>query len=74
MNDLQGVKLILMSRSADLTKKIREWEDLCRKFGVDPSGDRAYTVITAHRDAINNILQEIMASHETSSTSGQQRY
>jgi len=74
MKDIQDVKIHLISKSVDLTKKIREWEDLCRKVGVDPTADRAYTAITAHRDAVNEILQEIKAANEQPSSPAQQRY
>lgn len=59
MNDIKEVKSYLISKSIDLNKKIRDWEDLCKKIGVDPQGDRAYTAITAYRDAINEVLREI---------------
>ncbi len=62
MKDIQDIKIHLISKSVDLTKKIRDWEELCRKVGVDPSADRAYTAITAYRDAVNEILQEISHS------------
>jgi len=74
MKDIQEVKIHLISKSMDLAKKIREWEDLCRKIGVDPGADRAYIAITAYRDAVNEILQEIRASNEQPSVQGQQRY
>ena len=74
MKDIQEVKIHLISKSMDITKKIRDWEELCRKLGVDPGADRAYTAITAYRDAVNEILQEIRASNEQPSGQGQQRY
>lgn len=73
MKDIQDVKIHLISKSIDLTKKIRDWEEICRKVGVDPSGDRAYTVITAYRDAVNEILQDIKASNEQPPNPPQQR-
>jgi len=64
MKDIQDIKIHLISKSVDLTKKIRDWEDLCRRVGVDPSLDRAYTAVTAYRDAINEILQELKSSND----------
>jgi len=74
MKDIQDIKIHLISKSVDLTKKIRDWEDLCRKVGVDPGEDRAYTAITAYRDAVNEILQEIKASNDQPTNPVQQRY
>lgn len=64
MKDIQDIKIHLISKSIDLSKKIRDWEELCRRVGVDPASDRAYTAVTAYRDAINEILQEIKASND----------
>jgi len=66
MKDIQDIKIHLITKSVDLTKRIRDWEELCRRVGVDPSLDRAYTAITAYRDAVNEILQEIKASNDQS--------
>lgn len=74
MKDIQDVKVHLISKSVDLSKKIREWEELCRKVGVDPNLDRGYIAVTTYRNTVNEILQEIKAANEPTSNTGQQRY
>jgi hypothetical protein len=54
----------LTSKYIDLSKKIRDWEDTCKKIGVDPSTDRAYIAATAYRSAINDMIKDIRSVDE----------
>ena len=58
LTDKQAI--VIMERSADLAKKLREMEESAKVFGVEIGDDKLYISMRAYKKALDDLLRSII--------------
>lgn len=59
MSSLNNILSHIMGKISTVSEQLREIEDICSKFSIDPTSSPDYIAVVAYKAALTDLLDEI---------------